>query len=385
MKTKLFFLSLLFSGVCQFTTAFNVGDKISESSTALTLDSFTFADDATNLTITVNGDSVNAATHRLYIDTDNDSTTGDPDNGGADFRVENTGVNKWVGAAVGGSWVWEWHGGNVVVTNDPGVSVAFQITRSYLPLLNSGAQINVYFTNLLVWEPVVGERLPATGMESYTTTTGTPPPNLESLTISEDATTITMTILGPGIEPTYDIYIDTDNNTATGLATRAGADVLLQTGLSFDSTGTGWGWTEHTVPAINSVTDVAGVSRVMVLDKAILGLTGAGTTFNVIYENSGGSTDALPSVSFTTGTLSLESLVLDNVSIYKSSNSTLSINGLIQGKSELKLFNMLGKQVLSSSFTLNGTKDISLPSLSSGIYIVRLETEFGIKSKKIIL
>ena len=64
MKAKLFFISLLFSGVCQFTTAFNVGDKISESSTALTLDSFTFADDATNLTITVNGDNVNAAKFR---------------------------------------------------------------------------------------------------------------------------------------------------------------------------------------------------------------------------------------------------------------------------------------------------------------------------------
>ena len=379
MKTKLLFFSLLFSGVCQFTTAFNAGEKISESSTSITLDSFTFADDATNLTITVNGDNVNAATHRLYIDLNNDTSTGDPENGGADFRVENKGTNRWVN----GAWAWEWHAENIVVTDNPGVSVEFKINRSYLPLLYSGAQINVYFTNLIVWEP--GERFPATGMESYTTTTGSAPPNLESLTITEDETTLTMTILGPGIEPTYHVYIDTDNNTATGLATRAGADVLLQTGLSFDSTGTGWGWTEHTVPAINSVTDVAGVSRVMVLDKAILGLTGAGTTFNVIYENSGGSTDALPSVSFTTGTLSLESLVLDNVSIYKSSNSTLSINGLIQGKSELKLFNMLGKQVLSSSFTLNGTKDISLPSLSSGIYIVRLETEFGIKSKKIIL
>lgn len=380
MKTKLLFLSLLFSGVCQFTTAFNVGDKISESSTFLPLDSFTFADDATNLTITVNGDNVNGSTHRLYIDSDNDPLTGDPASGGADFRVENTAVNRWVG----GAWVWEWHGGNVAVTNTPGVSVAFQINRSYLPLLNSGAQINVYFTNLIVWDEA--ERLPLTGMESYTTTTGTPPPNLESLTISEDDTTITMTILGPGIEPTYDIYIDTDNNTATGLATRGGADVLVQNGVSYQSTGTGWAWAAHAVTAVNSVTDVAGVSRVMVLDKAILGLTGAGTTFNVIYENSGGSTDALPSVSFTTGTLSLESLVLDNVSIiYITGNSTLSISGLIQGKSEVKLFNMLGKQVLSSSFTLNGTKDISLPSLSSGIYIVRLETELGTKSKKIIL
>jgi hypothetical protein len=178
MKTKLFFFSLLFSGVCQFTTAFNVGGKITEYSTSLTLDSFTFADDETNITITVNGDSVNSATHRLYIDTDNDPATGDPDNGGADFRVENTGANKWVN----GAWAWEWHAGNIVVTDDPGVSVQFKINRSYISLLNSGAQINVYFTNLKVWEP--GERFPATGMESYTTITGSAPPNLECLTFT---------------------------------------------------------------------------------------------------------------------------------------------------------------------------------------------------------
>jgi hypothetical protein len=194
-----------------------------------------------------------------------------------------------------------------------------------------------------------------------------------------------MTILGPGIEPTYHVYIDTDNNTATGLATRAGADILLENGVSYDSAGTGWAWTEHTVSAINSVTDNAGVSRVIVLDKGILGLTEDNKTFNVIYENTGGATDALPSASFITGTLSLESLVLDNVRIYKTNNSTLSINGLIQGKSELKLYNILGKQVLSSSFTLDGMKDISLPNLSTGIYIVRLETELGTISKKIIL
>tara|TARA_R110002049_G_scaffold993_2_gene7078 strand:+ start:12020 stop:13180 length:1161 start_codon:yes stop_codon:yes gene_type:complete len=386
MKTKLLFFFLLSSGTCQFTSAFNIGGQISESSTSITLDSFTFVDDATDLTITVNGDNINPSSHHLYIDTDNNPATGDPANGGADFRVENGGANRWVS----GAWAWEWHAGNIVVTDNPGVSVQFKINRNYLPLLNMGAQINVYFTNLLAFVPVDGERLPATGMESYTTLTGTPPPNLESLTITdEDETTIKMTVLGAGIEPTYDIFIDTDNNTTTGFLTGGmGADVLLQNGLSYDFSGVNqntWGWAQHSVSAINSDTEVAGVSRVFVLDRTILGLVGSGLTLSIIYSNTGGSTDTLPIVSYTTGTLSVENVSLNNVSIYKANNSTLAINGLIQGKSNLKLFDMLGKQILNSSFTLNGVQNIPLPNLNTGIYIIRLETELGILNKKIIL
>lgn len=386
MKTKLFFFFLLSSGMCQFTSAYNGSDRISESSTALSVDSFTFADDATDLTITVNGDNVNPSSHHLYIDTDNNPATGDPAHGGADFRVENGAANRWVS----GAWVWEWHAGNIAITDNPGVSVQFKINRNYLPILNMGAQINVYFTNLLDFVPVDGERLPATGMVSYTTLTGTPPPNLESLTITdEDETTITMTVLGAGIETTYDVFIDTDNNATTGFSTGGiGADVLLQSGLSYDFSGADqntWGWAQHAVSAINSVTEEAGVSRIFVLDRAILGLVGSGLTLDIMYSNTGGNTDTLPIVSYTTGTLSVENVSLDYVSIYKTNNSTLAINGLIQGKSNLKLFDMLGKQVLNAFFTLNGVQEISLPNLNTGIYLIRLETELGILSKKIIL
>ena len=51
----------------------------------------------------------------------------------------------------------------------------------------------------------------------------------------------------------------------------------------------------------------------------------------------------------------------------------------------MKLFNILGKQVLSSAFTSNGVKDIYLPNLATGVYIVQLETEAGNLNKKIVL
>ena len=46
---------------------------------------------------------------------------------------------------------------------------------------------------------------------------------------------------------------------------------------------------------------------------------------------------------------------------------------------------MLGKQLLNSSFTTNGVQDISLPQLSTGIYLIQLESEKGTLNKKIIL
>ena len=83
--------------------------------------------------------------------------------------------------------------------------------------------------------------------------------------------------------------------------------------------------------------------------------------------------------------LSTENNLLETVSIYKTSNSTIRIAGLRVGKISFQLFNILGKQILNTSFTANGDKDISLPNLAPGVYLVKLQTESGSLSKKIIL
>jgi hypothetical protein len=82
--------------------------------------------------------------------------------------------------------------------------------------------------------------------------------------------------------------------------------------------------------------------------------------------------------------LSIADATLDNVSIFTVHNS-LRIVGLQQGRASVKLFNILGKQVLNAAFEANGIKDISLPRLTKGIYIVQLETAEGTLNKKIIL
>lgn len=76
---------------------------------------------------------------------------------------------------------------------------------------------------------------------------------------------------------------------------------------------------------------------------------------------------------------------LENISVYKTNNHNLRIIGLSEGKTNLKLFNLLGKQVLNSSFTSKGIQDIAIPKVAAGIYIVQLETETGTLNKKITL
>ena len=85
-------------------------------------------------------------------------------------------------------------------------------------------------------------------------------------------------------------------------------------------------------------------------------------------------------------TLNSSKALLDKTAIYKINNSSLRIVGLPQEKVAVKLFNILGKQVLNTSFEGNGVNDIALPkNLNNGVYIVQLQTENGTLNKKIIL
>jgi arylsulfatase A-like enzyme len=84
--------------------------------------------------------------------------------------------------------------------------------------------------------------------------------------------------------------------------------------------------------------------------------------------------------------LSTVNETLENVSVYKFNNSILRINGLSQGKANIKLFNTFGKQLMNTSFNSNGAKhQIYLPKLATGIYIIQLKTVSGTLNKKIFL
>jgi hypothetical protein len=85
-------------------------------------------------------------------------------------------------------------------------------------------------------------------------------------------------------------------------------------------------------------------------------------------------------------TLSLDSEFLNSISIYKTNDSNLRIEGLKEGKAVVRLYNLLGKEIMTNSFmVVNGVENITLPNLAKGVYVVQLETENGSLNKKIIL
>ena len=85
------------------------------------------------------------------------------------------------------------------------------------------------------------------------------------------------------------------------------------------------------------------------------------------------------------GVLSTDEVVLQNTSIYAINKNTLKVVGLPSGNANVKMYNILGKQVMNTSFSSTGVKEISLPKLATGMYIIQLETAAGKLNKKIVL
>lgn len=84
-------------------------------------------------------------------------------------------------------------------------------------------------------------------------------------------------------------------------------------------------------------------------------------------------------------TLSTNDFSSENISLYNFNNESIKINGLENTKASMKVYSILGGNVFSTSFIGNGNNTIDVPSLPSGLYIIRLKTEHGsVFSKKIV-
>lgn len=79
----------------------------------------------------------------------------------------------------------------------------------------------------------------------------------------------------------------------------------------------------------------------------------------------------------------------ESVSLYtiNSDRSTLRLTGLSEGElAKVTIYNILGNMIYSQDLIgRNSFNDLSMPKLSTGIYIVRLSTDRGYMSKKILL
>jgi hypothetical protein len=82
--------------------------------------------------------------------------------------------------------------------------------------------------------------------------------------------------------------------------------------------------------------------------------------------------------------LNTTDLNIENISVYKSSSNEITITGL-NTEATFTMFSLLGKQVLQTKVAANGVNKVNLPSLSTGIYIVKLNSSLGTVTKKITL
>ena len=88
----------------------------------------------------------------------------------------------------------------------------------------------------------------------------------------------------------------------------------------------------------------------------------------------------------TSGVLSADDFATNNnISIYTSSNDNLRIVGVQKGTATVRLYNILGKEVLNTSFLGSGVNNIKVNAIPIGIYIVKLTTENGTLNRKIII
>ncbi len=83
--------------------------------------------------------------------------------------------------------------------------------------------------------------------------------------------------------------------------------------------------------------------------------------------------------------LSTDDIIKNNndISIYKSNSNEITISGL-QAKGNVLVYSLIGKEVFKTTVNSNGYSKISTPTLPAGVYIVKVTSEKGTKTQKLI-
>ncbi|CAL2094385.1 conserved exported hypothetical protein [Tenacibaculum sp. 190524A05c] len=83
-------------------------------------------------------------------------------------------------------------------------------------------------------------------------------------------------------------------------------------------------------------------------------------------------------------TLTIPTLTLDNIRIYNTT-SELVVEGIQDMDFDMTMYNALGSKIFEGNYQGNGNNRIELPQVETGVYIVKIATEVGVKDKKIII
>lgn len=76
---------------------------------------------------------------------------------------------------------------------------------------------------------------------------------------------------------------------------------------------------------------------------------------------------------------------LNNTSVYQFNSTTLRIVGIHDTQVEVKIYSLLGQELMSSSFKGLGLNELTLPKVETGVYVIEIETADNRFTKKILI
>jgi hypothetical protein len=293
-------------------------------------------DDIQNIYIMLKGSLTSTATnYDLFFNTDNNAVTGLIDNSawgsmGADYAIIGGNLYKHDPTTTNGvnGWGWIYQGLTVATTFDATqITQEIVIPKSKFNTLAVGAIISVGYRKLA--NNAVIAKLPFSGGMATYTIENAYIPNLQTLIMTDDINNLYATIQGASITANYKMFLNTDNNSATGYTdsqywSAMGADYMVENGILYKYNGVspGWGWTSAstTLTVVNTQLNATLAQRVITFSRAEFDTVIAGSIIQVGFANDLVA-DKIPAIS-----TQLQSYILTKAYIPTLSNFAISDN-----------------------------------------------------------
>lgn len=362
-------------------------------------------DDSEKLYFGISGSGMSSVNYQLFIDTDNNSSTGYQDarftSSGAEYLLENGSLFVSTGSG------WSWSGVSATVQQSKNSAVT-EVSISKSDFSSLASTIRVAYGDIVSWE--FASKLPASG--GYASYALQDVPSFQGISIDgngddwssvsslasangivlkaySDVSNVYMGAFG-SLNNAYQFYIDADDNGATGFQdpgwSSSGVDYLIENGTLYQHAGGGWSWTlVGTLSASHNST----LTEILVPKSSLSGLSGTirigykdmqtWTVMAVVpgsgnlasYTLGGGLRKAYPGVELPNEE--------PGVSIYPNPtiDDVLQVNnGLTKGYTHAAIFTASGKLITDQKIDSDQFK-VDFSEMNSGLYILKMWKDDG--------
>lgn len=83
--------------------------------------------------------------------------------------------------------------------------------------------------------------------------------------------------------------------------------------------------------------------------------------------------------------LNTDEITLENITVYQTAKNALRINGINSDNISVKIYDILGKNIVDKKYPSKGIFDVTLPNITPGVYVIQLQTEKAKSTKKIMI